>query len=137
MIKSFKNKIKSFREFGSLTQTTLRDFNGLQLPVYENEFWTSKQRDGHSIHEISYRACYKPELPKFFINALSNPGDIIYDPFLGRGTTIVQALPNDFGNPKNKIFCELADNTKSIDDNTVHLTVTSPPFMDIVDYVQV
>ena len=33
-----------------------------------NEFWTAKQRQANSIHEISYRACYKPQLPNIFID---------------------------------------------------------------------
>src|SRR5262249_23015321 len=30
-------------------------------------------------------------LPEFFIRAFSDPGDIIYDPFLGSGTTLIAA----------------------------------------------
>ncbi|MBY6240187.1 DNA methyltransferase [Methylosinus sp. Sm6] len=56
-----------------------------------NEFWTSAQRQAHSIHEISYRACFKPQLPEFFISRLTTPGDAVFDPFMGRGTTPVQA----------------------------------------------
>src|SRR6266849_6618879 len=37
------------------------------VPVYEQEFWTSRQRQASSIHEVSYRACFKPQLPAFFI----------------------------------------------------------------------
>lgn len=55
------------------------------------EFWTSKQRDCHSIHEISYRACYKPQLPGFFIRRYASKGSVVYDPFLGRGTTLIEA----------------------------------------------
>lgn len=58
---------------------------------YSNEFWTSRQRQGHSLHEISYRACFKSELPSFFIELLSQPGDLVYDPFMGRGTTVLEA----------------------------------------------
>jgi DNA modification methylase len=58
---------------------------------YYNEFWTAKQRASNSIHEVSYRGCFKPQLPNFFIKNLTLPGDIIYDPFLGRGTTILEA----------------------------------------------
>lgn len=57
----------------------------------EKELWTSKQRQGNSLHEVSYRACFKSQLPNFFITRLSRPGDRIYDPFSGRGTTIVEA----------------------------------------------
>ena len=56
-----------------------------------NEFWTSAQREGHSLHEISYRACFKPQLPAFFIDRLTLPGDRVYDPFMGRGTTPLEA----------------------------------------------
>jgi hypothetical protein len=31
------------------------------------EFWTSKQRKANSLHEVSYRACFKPQLPAYFI----------------------------------------------------------------------
>lgn len=64
---------------------------GAQVTKYVDEFWTSKQRQACSIHEISYRACFKPQLPRFFINLLSNHGNTVYDPFAGRGTTPIEA----------------------------------------------
>ena len=63
----------------------------VKVPRFINEFWTSKQRQNNPIHEISYRACYKAELPRFFISLLSNKSDVVYDPFAGRGTTIIEA----------------------------------------------
>ena len=62
-----------------------------EIPVYQSEMWTALQRQASSIHEISYRACYKPQLPAYFIERLTEPGDIVYDPFSGRGTTAVEA----------------------------------------------
>jgi hypothetical protein len=67
------------------------DIAGRSIPRYTGEFWTSKQRQASSIHEISYRACFKPQLPRFFIELITNPNDIVYDPFNGRGTTILEA----------------------------------------------
>ena len=61
------------------------------VPTFVNEFWTSRQRAAHSLHEISYRACFKPQLPRFFVERLTRPGDIVYDPFMGRGTTLLEA----------------------------------------------
>jgi hypothetical protein len=63
----------------------------VEVPTFTNEFWTAKQRDAHSMHEISYRACFKPQLPRFFIERLTVPGDVVYDPFSGRGTTPLEA----------------------------------------------
>lgn len=62
-----------------------------RYPRYLREFWTSRQRQASSLHEISYRACYKPQLPRLFIGKLTRPGDRVYDPFSGRGTTALEA----------------------------------------------
>ena len=64
---------------------------GVHINKYVNEFWTSKQRQASALHEIAYRACFKPQLPRFFIRLLTNTGDMVYDPFVGRGTTTVEA----------------------------------------------
>jgi hypothetical protein len=79
---------------------------GEWIPRYTAEFWTSRQRQASSLHEISYRACFKPQLPRFFIERLSRPGDLIYDPFMGRGTTLLEAALLDrkvIGNDINRL----------------------------------
>jgi len=63
----------------------------VRLPICTNEYWTSRQRAAHRLHEISYRACFKPQLPRFFIERLTSPGDVVYDPFMGRGTTLIES----------------------------------------------
>ncbi len=55
------------------------------------EFWTSAQRQAANLHEVSYRACFKPQLPAYFLERFAKPGDLIYDPFSGRGTTAIEA----------------------------------------------
>lgn len=65
--------------------------NDLAVKKVVGEFWTSKQRQASSIQEISYRACFKPQLPNYFINRYTRKGDVVYDPFGGRGTTAVEA----------------------------------------------
>lgn len=54
-------------------------------------FWTARQRQANRIHEISYRACFKPQLPAYFIEKFTDRGDVVHDPFMGRGTTPVEA----------------------------------------------
>src|SRR5690348_4025537 len=94
--KSLAEELASFREFGQGTRklvTGFADDNGKsrEVATYVNEFWTAKQRQAHSLHEISYRACFKPQLPRFFIERLTQAGEIVYDPFMGRGTTPIEA----------------------------------------------
>ena len=73
------------------TTTVELEERSVPLSTFVNEFWTSRQRAAHSLHEVSYRACFKPQLPRFFIERLTRPADTVYDPFMGRGTTLLEA----------------------------------------------
>ena len=75
----------------AVTSVGLAKTRPIVVETFINEFWTSRQREGNSLHEVSYRACFKPQLPRFFIDRFTAPGDVVYDPFMGRGTTVVEA----------------------------------------------
>ena len=88
------------------------DLSGAMFQRFRGEFWTSGQRRASSIHEISYRACFKPQLPGFFIRQLTQGRELVYDPFGGRGTTSLEAgllgrriATNDI-NPLSRILTE-------------------------------
>ena len=94
-VTSFKDDIRQLTWNGRPTdvEITETDCDGhrVRVETFTNEFWTSKQRAANSLHEISYRACFKPQLVDFFVERLTEPGDLVYDPFMGRGTTVVEA----------------------------------------------
>jgi DNA methylase len=88
--------LRRFRQFGRETQVFETEIRSegvapLRVETFVNEFWTSKQRAASRLHEVSYRACFKPQLPRFFIERLTAPRDVVYDPFMGRGTTLLEA----------------------------------------------
>lgn len=95
--RDLRAELLHFKDFGKTTQevlvplSTAEEGHGTSVTAFINEFWTARQRQAHSLHEISYRACFKPQLPRFFIERLTQPGDIVYDPFMGRGTTPLEA----------------------------------------------
>ena len=62
-----------------------------KLPIENGSFWSERQREAHPLHEIPYRACFKPALAGHFIENFSKPGEIVFDPFMGRGTTPLEA----------------------------------------------
>ncbi len=126
---AFLRELEHFREFGKSTvvQEIIAD-DGSTIPVFINEFWTSKQRAASSLHEISYRACFKPQLPRFFIERLTGTGAVVYDPFLGRGTTLIEAallrrhvIGADV-NPLSRILTEPRLRPPNIADVRDHLT---------------
>jgi hypothetical protein len=84
-------ELLAFRAFGATSQYAVTRVGDVCVDTVINEFWTSAQRTGHALHEVSYRACFKPQLPAFFIERLSQAGDVVYDPFMGRGTTPLEA----------------------------------------------
>jgi hypothetical protein len=83
----FIDVVRTFSEFGQPSEAVQDGCINYLI----NEFWTAGQRQAHSIHEVSYRACFKPQLPEFFIRHLTKRADAVYDPFMGRGTTPIQA----------------------------------------------
>lgn len=93
---SLEASLLAFDRFGTRTSvgwTAARGDGGgsIAVPTFVNEFWTARQRMAHSLHEVSYRACFKPQLPRFFIERLTLSGERVYDPFMGRGTTLLEA----------------------------------------------
>lgn len=89
------SELAAFDEFGQKTRvlaTNAKTFAGdpVTIPTFVNEFWTAKQRAANNLHEISYRACFKPQLPRFFIERVTLPGEMVYDPFMGRGTSLIE-----------------------------------------------
>lgn len=70
------------------------------LPIRDNAYghgarnWKSDgQSSAHPLHSMMARAgSFPPSLVRYFIEAYSGPGDIVFDPFCGKGTTILEAV---------------------------------------------
>lgn len=53
--------------------------------------WANK-RDSDSLHSLcSYLGAFPASLANYFIRYFSDEGDIVYDPFAGRGTTLLES----------------------------------------------
>ncbi|MFC1960766.1 DNA methyltransferase [Chloroflexota bacterium] len=51
------------------------------------------QNNTYSVHNLhAFPAKFPPQLPHKFIEALTNPGDIVLDPMMGSGTTLIEAF---------------------------------------------
>ena len=110
MFTKSENELELFENKKTLSKIDYLNIENEEFVRITDEFWTAKQRQGNSIHEISYRACFKPQLPHFFIEKFTKEDDFVYDPFTGRGTTIIEAalmnrnvVSNDI-NPLSTIF---------------------------------
>ena len=92
----FLRALEAYRTPDRQTQRVTRhcicsDDLAVDVPVFVNHFWSRRQRAGSSLHRVGYRGIFNSALPRFFIESLSQAGEIVYDPFMGRGTTPIEA----------------------------------------------
>ncbi|MFB6070018.1 MAG: DNA methyltransferase [Halanaeroarchaeum sp.] len=60
------------------------------------EWRTLKRKWEHSFHPMcSYMGMFPASLPHYFVRKLTDAGDVVLDPFSGRGTTPLQACVDD------------------------------------------
>lgn len=84
MTNDFAAELAEFCQFGQSTRQIVTRSDAGSTPTFVNEFWTARQRQASSLHEVSYRACFKPQLPRFFIERLTQSGEVVYEPSIGR-----------------------------------------------------
>ncbi len=66
---------------------------------------------GKNREALGHSAAYPVSLPAFFTKAYSNDGDIIYDPFIGSGSTLIAAEQLDrecYGLEISPAYCDVA-----------------------------
>ena len=122
-----------------------------------NTVWAFPDRGKWATHDAKYRGNWSPYIPRNLILRYSTEGDTVLDPFVGGGTTAVEAKltnRNFIGfdiNPEavelSRKKCEfefdttattqidLADVRKlPLKDNSVDLICAHPPYADIIHY---
>src|SRR5207248_421405 len=63
-----------------------------QLDTLACQWRDAPRRWGHPLHSLcSYFAMFPAHIPRVFIEWLTNRGDVVYDPFSGRGTAPMEA----------------------------------------------
>ena len=122
-----------------------------------NTVWAFPDRGKWATHDAKYRGNWSPYIPRNLILRYSQEGDTVLDPFVGGGTTAVEAKltnrnfvgfdinPNAVELSRKK--CEFQfDTTASsviymadarklpLADNSVDLICSHPPYADIIHY---
>ncbi|WP_163192555.1 TRM11 family SAM-dependent methyltransferase [Clostridium thermarum] len=115
--------------------------------------WRFKERGSWSTHRGDYPGNWSPYVPRNILLRYSKPGEIVLDQFVGSGTTLIEAV--DLGrmsigcdiNPKaleitkqrvdnacTKILNRDARNLYDIEDSSIDLICTHPPYSNIIKY---
>jgi len=75
-----KDKIKSW-------EPSSEDFQ-----LQTTTVWSFPLRGDWAVHQSDYRGNWAPEIPRNLILQYSDKGDVILDPFVGGGTTLIECL---------------------------------------------
>jgi DNA modification methylase len=63
------------------------------VTLLEGELNFHGENSSYASHDVhAFAAKFPPQLPRAFIRGLTSPGDVVLDPMMGSGTTIVEAL---------------------------------------------
>ena len=120
--------------------------------------WSFPERGSWATHKPTYRGNWAPQIPRNLILKYTQEGDLVFDPMVGAGTTLIEAklLNRDaIGidiNPqainlskealrfevenKSKQECYVGDarNLGKIANDSIDLIATHPPYLNIIKY---
>lgn len=102
-----KDEIKTFKTNKKLLYKSKTGNN-----IYENVFNLIKAKNNDGVQDLN-KATYSTELVDNLINRYFKEGSVIYDPFMGTGTTAVSCIRNNcgyIGSEISKAQCEYAEN---------------------------
>ncbi len=134
--------------------------NKLQPENFSQEsttVWDFPERGTWATHKPDYRGNFAPQIPRNIILNYSEEGDLVLDPMVGSGTTLIEARllnRNAIGydinqkavdiaserigfeaNTKTKQIVKLGNAQKlSEKDNSIDLIITHPPYFNLVTY---
>ena len=82
----------------SLTETKQSKVNDLNLnrwkeydDIITDSLWILNKRDNSGVHHAGYWGNFIPQIPNQFLRRYTKKGEWILDPFLGSGTTLIEA----------------------------------------------
>jgi len=82
----------------SLTETKHSKINDLNLnrwkeydDIITDSLWILNKRDNSGVHHAGYWGNFIPQIPNQLLRRYTKKGDWILDPFLGSGTTLIEA----------------------------------------------
>jgi DNA modification methylase len=126
--------------------------------------WSFPDRGDWATHLGNYRGNWSPYIPRNLIDKFTKPGDLVLDPMVGSGTTLVECkltnrncigvdinlnalmvsfnrldfrynpLDESYSEPKIELYEGDARNLNLLNDNSVDLIATHPPYAGIISY---
>jgi DNA modification methylase len=59
--------------------------------IYTDSLWVIDKRDNSGVHSAKYYGNFIPQIPNQLFRRYTKKGDFILDPFMGSGTSLIEA----------------------------------------------
>jgi hypothetical protein len=69
----------------------IENWNNTNGDLQKTSVWTFTRRGTWAVHDGRYRGNWPPQVPNNIIRKYSNNEDLVLDPFLGGGTTVIES----------------------------------------------
>lgn len=156
--KSINIVMESETEYSVCKPINIKEWEPKNFKMETTTVWSFKDRGKWATHNGKYRGNWSPYIPRNLILRYSKEGDIVLDPFLGSGTTLVEtkllkrrgigidinpdainiAKENLRFNKNNEfeptIYIGDSRNLNMIPDNSIDLICAHPPYANIINY---
>ncbi len=150
--------MESESEYSVSKPLNIKEWEPTDFRMEATTVWSFKDRGKWATHSGKYRGNWSPYIPRNLILRYSKEGDIVLDPFLGSGTTLVETKllkRNGIGIDINPEAIKIAKNNLSfnkntefeptiynldsrnlsiIGDNSIDLICAHPPYANIIKY---
>ena len=162
-LKDLKSSIITGKHF--TPKTEIKSWEPQDFKLKATTHWSFPRRGEWATHKGDYRGNWAPEIPRNVILRYSKKGDVVLDPFVGSGTTIIETkllgrkgvgldinpdaiklarARTSFSRPGSETqHLQVSDArkvkhvTKSLfGDKKVDLICTHPPYADIIAYTK-
>lgn len=137
-------------------------FEPEEFELEKTTVWSFENRGNWATHQGNYRGNWAPEIPRNLILRYTEPSELVLDQMVGSGTTLVECkllgrngigvdinpdavmvawnrldfayTANDFQETTQKLYHGDARNLDLIDDESIDLIATHPPYASIIPY---
>ena len=132
--------------------------------IFVDSLWLIEKRDSSGVHNSKYHGNFIPQIPNQLFRRYTKKGDTILDPFLGSGTSLIEAqrlkrnaigielqkevakgardlIKKEASNNVKKIICvgdsrsyNINSALKKINKKSVQFIIYHPPYWDIIKF---
>lgn len=81
--------------------------------ILTDSLWLIGDRDRSGVHNAGYHGNFVPQIPYQLMRRFTQPGDVVIDPFLGSGTTMIEAKRLGRNCIGVELLPEMAEHSKS------------------------